>query len=697
MRRGRILEILYHPAFISLIVWIVLIIFIPLPVSKYSLRTISQDFYPQHNYFFYCDLDSDGSSEKISLDLNDPGQTKVIIYKEAKVMDQYNVAYHPSNIQSVYFGDYNNDACKEIYIFTISDTTLFVSILDPIGRRNAVVYNRVIDYWNKPSQSTDKPNFVPVGMTVNSDLSTKDLVFYVNTGYSVQPRNLYRYIITSDSLIKSPESFATISQCIMIDKPGDPDKYSFLLSTQATGNVNEAAPFCDMFSWFMILNDDMDFVFSPVKTGEYPSRLVAIPIKDRETTMYVVFHEYFGTADLKSMFYLYDENGDRVNEMETVDFEPIFANIFPGEDGNAKSFYFLRNSDGMVEQIDAAFNTVHTYKLPALEYCHPISCIDADLDGHDEYIFLGKGDESLVICQTDFKDATDCQLNAGGSNFIISQVISPGHKPLIHIQLERQGWLLSYEKNPFYYLRFPILFVSYLILFLFISAIYRIQKHRLDLKLATEREIASLQMRAIKNQIDPHFTLNVLNSIGSLYLNEANRQKADYIFGKYAKLIRQTVISSDKIVITLEEEIDFIRNYLDIECFRLDNSFKYSIDIDSGVDMELKIPRTLIHTFVENSVKYGLRKRDEGGILTLEIRQDRDLVSIAIEDNGPGLITDGKSSPGTGKGLLIIKELTDLYYRLERVRITTSLENIEQLDNSVAGTRANILLPYQKS
>jgi len=361
------------------------------------------------------------------------------------------------------------------------------------------------------------------------------------------------------------------------------------------------------------------------------------------------------------------------------------------------TFYFLRNSDGIVEQIDTAFNTVQTYKLPALEQCKPIACLDADLNGKDEYLFIGRGGNSLVMCQTDFRNTTEYQINVGGSNFIISQVTAPEHKPLIHIQLERQGWFLSYEKNLFYYLRFPVLFVSYFILFLFISAIYRIQKHRLDLKLATEREIASLQMKAIKNQIDPHFTLNVLNSIGSLYLNEANRQKADYIFGKYAKLIRQTVISSDNIVITLEEEIDFIRNYLDIERFRLDNSFKYSIDIDSGVDMELKIPRTLLHTFVENSVKYGLRKRGEGGILTIKIRQDKALVSIAIEDNGPGLITDGKSSAGTGKGLLIIKELADLYYRLEKTRITSSIKNITGPKGEILGTGAIIELPLSNS
>jgi LytS/YehU family sensor histidine kinase len=62
--------------------------------------------------------------------------------------------------------------------------------------------------------------------------------------------------------------------------------------------------------------------------------------------------------------------------------------------------------------------------------------------------------------------------------------------------------------------------------------IARIQQYRLNLKLQTERKIASLQMKAVKNQVDPHFTLNILNAIGSLYASEMSRDKADYIFAK---------------------------------------------------------------------------------------------------------------------------------------------------------------------
>lgn len=697
MNRGKILDILYHPAFISLIIWLVLVLFIPFSVSRYKIKPISEEVYSRDTYFIYWDLDSDGYSEKISLDLCDPGQTKIIVYKDDKVMDQYDVAYHPSNIQSVFFGDYNSDTYNEIYIFTLNDTALYLSVLDPIAQRRSIVHNSYVDSWKIPPQSTDKPQFVPVGMTVNTDMQSKDLIFYVSTGYSLQPRNLYRYIIACDSLIKSPESYATISQCILIEKSVPTSENTFLLSTQATGNIDETQPYSDLHAWLMALNDEMKFSFKPVMLGQKPSNLLAIPINIRGNTKFLTLYDYFGADDIKSMFCIFDEKGNMIMEKEVEDYEPSYANIFTNGADEGKSFFFLKNHDAVVEQLDTAFNTVKSCSLPALSYTKPIAFLDADLNGHNEYFFRGRSSNSLVICSEEFRDAIEYKLNEEGTDFIITQLLAPGKKPVVHVQLQRHGWLLMYKKNPFYYLQAPVYLALYFMIFLFISFIYRIQKHRLDMKTATEREIASLQMKAIKNQIDPHFTLNVLNSIGSLYLTEEDRRKADYIFGKYAALIRKTVISSDKIIITLEEEIDFVKNYLEIERFRFDNSFKYSIDINSDVDMELKIPRTLMHTFVENSVKYGLRKRAEGGILKIKIRQDKGIVSIVIEDNGPGLIQDGRSPAGTGKGLLIINELADLYYRLEKIRIASSLENITGPKGEILGTSAIIELPLRNS
>ncbi|MEZ4998680.1 MAG: histidine kinase [Bacteroidales bacterium] len=157
-------------------------------------------------------------------------------------------------------------------------------------------------------------------------------------------------------------------------------------------------------------------------------------------------------------------------------------------------------------------------------------------------------------------------------------------------------------------------------------------------------------MKAIRNQIEPHFTLNVLNAIGGLYLTEENRQQADYIFGRYASLIRQTVITSDKVIISLEDELEFVSNYIDIERFRAGNSFEYLVETDPAIDMAMRIPRMLIYTLAENSVKHGLRRRAEGGVLRISAGLNGGHVSVIVEDNGPGLASDGSSPTGTGKG-----------------------------------------------
>ncbi len=103
-------------------------------------------------------------------------------------------------------------------------------------------------------------------------------------------------------------------------------------------------------------------------------------------------------------------------------------------------------------------------------------------------------------------------------------------------------------------------------------------------------------MRSIKNQMDPHFTLNIINAIGSLFYKRDNK-RADYVFGKYSKLLRTMVTNSDKIITTLSEELEYVKDFLDLELFRYDNKFIYEVKIEEGVNLNLDIPKTLSSYF----------------------------------------------------------------------------------------------------
>ena len=373
------------------------------------------------------------------------------------------------------------------------------------------------------------------------------------------------------------------------------------------------------------------------------------------------------------------------------DFESTSFNFFENKHGRG-TFYFLRNRNAEISEMDASFNQVKSIRIPAIEYDKPLMILDADLDGRKEYLFQGSGHRSLVITKDDFTFPVIFEYKEPGEP-IITRKLTNGSKPEIFLQFNGYSSLISYSKNPLYYLRYPVYVLIYLGVFAFITLLAQIQKYRLSLKLETEKKIAGLQMRAIKNQIDPHFTLNILNAIGSLYATETDREKADYLFGKYARLVRQTVISSDQIIVTLAEEIDFVQNYIELERFRCDNSFNYTIETDEEVDMNKRIPKTLIHTFVENAIKYGVRNRPEGGMLRISIGKGDKHYVVSVEDNGPGMGFADKTVLGTGKGLRIVNELIDLYFRLEKARITYSVSNDSASDKIPEGTRVLIALP----
>ena len=133
MTNNRLQEIIFHPAFLGFIVWIVLILLIPPFFIKFRVEKISEEYNSNKIKYIFQDLDADGNSERISFDVFDREQTKIIVNKSDKILDQYNLKYLPPfGLNSVYFGDYNNDRCLECYVFTISKDSIFcMSLIRP--------------------------------------------------------------------------------------------------------------------------------------------------------------------------------------------------------------------------------------------------------------------------------------------------------------------------------------------------------------------------------------------------------------------------------------------------------------------------------------------------------------------------------------------------------------------------------------
>ncbi len=166
----------------------------------------------------------------------------------------------------------------------------------------------------------------------------------------------------------------------------------------------------------------------------------------------------------------------------------------------------------------------------------------------------------------------------------------------------------------------------------------RIQKKKVIRKareLGRERELEKMQ--ALRAQMNPHFIFNCLSSINNFVLKNETEAASDYLT-KFSRLIRTVLNNSKRSFIPLEDELEMVRLYLEMESLRFKGSFTYRIDRDEKIEPStIFIPPLLIQPFVENAIWHGLlHKADPGGRLDISVKVEKNILICIIEDNGVG-------------------------------------------------------------
>lgn len=151
-----------------------------------------------------------------------------------------------------------------------------------------------------------------------------------------------------------------------------------------------------------------------------------------------------------------------------------------------------------------------------------------------------------------------------------------------------------------------------------------------------ENELALLKLENLKSQMNPHFIFNALNSIQEyIVLNQKNL--ASSYLAKFADLIRAYLNHSSKGYISLQEEVECLTIYLQLEKLRFEEKFSYEID-NLGINQDIKIPTMLIQPYVENAIKHGLlhKKEDRRLVITFDFVTNGNMLSCCVLDNGVG-------------------------------------------------------------
>jgi signal transduction histidine kinase len=170
-----------------------------------------------------------------------------------------------------------------------------------------------------------------------------------------------------------------------------------------------------------------------------------------------------------------------------------------------------------------------------------------------------------------------------------------------------------------------------------------------DQLLRLEAAATSAQLTMLRYQLNPHFLFNTLNSISTLVLLKQTEQ-ANAMLSRLSSFLRFTLINEAEAKVTLSQEVETLKLYLDIEKMRFEERLRTDFDIDDDVT-EALVPSLLLQPLVENAIKYAVTPQEDGADISINARRVGDRVRIIVADTGPGLqssLPDPKLSTGVG-------------------------------------------------
>ena len=278
-------------------------------------------------------------------------------------------------------------------------------------------------------------------------------------------------------------------------------------------------------------------------------------------------------------------------------------------------------------------------------------------------------------------------LSPGDYNFKVKCINSYGKESLKNEQLA------FHIKKPYYQTTWFLLLIilsGLVLLALIVFTIIRIKIRELKKRNNIEKELNRYRQRALSAQMNPHFIYNSLNSVQN-YILKNDRIKSNEYLSRFGHLMRRILQNSQNSSISLHEELDALKHYVDMELIRFNNSFEFTLSVEEQIDIDLlKVPPLIIQPFVENAIHHGLRMKKGDKHLKVSVYEEETSFCVSIEDNGIGrqnaeILKQGKKQHKS-YGTEITNKRLALYRDLFKDDIDLVITDLE----SGSGTRVNI-------
>lgn len=178
-------------------------------------------------------------------------------------------------------------------------------------------------------------------------------------------------------------------------------------------------------------------------------------------------------------------------------------------------------------------------------------------------------------------------------------------------------------------------------------------------RIHVQNKLKDAQINTLMGQISPHFLFNGMNNI--INLMDEDIPKAQKSLRAFAHMLRYSLASHTREKVALDEELEFVNNYLAVSSIHLEDKLHYKIRV-ADTARSLKVPPMILQMLVENAIKHGISQRKKGGDLTIVIDDSAEDLICLVSNDGELLLSGGNTVKGMGMGVKNIRQRLALIY-----------------------------------
>lgn len=654
----------------------------------YSVETF-KEFDNHIRHFYFQDMDFDGKSERMVITHYSDVNVLEIFNEEGAFVDVIKVQGSWLDNQPTFIcDDTDGDGSSELYIFSVSHDSILLNGYEFFGDGGHFLVNHYIDKY-KDDEKTNNIRLVDVKFVDFKMDGTTEILFILRAGYSLYPRKIYRVNPWTREMKSTTESLASYQWMhVSADTAGVPEK--IVTGTAAFENYKgtDSVLFRDDVGRIIIYSPDLSRVLMVKEYTENKSYVTpflkhcidgdfifSFIVEMKENVNYLEKIKLDGETVLKKKILNGNLNCRLMN--------PILPNLEQIVLMGGDSLYFFDDQLNLQRVEVGVGKELFTYQAQSIRNMKDVGFLPYLSD--NQLVFRDRNMHKIAVY------TPESVLNRRYQVSIVNQ--DPPDNYTIALTNESENHYFKLKRNPLYAYRLIFYMIIYSVLFGLIYLLFRVQVFLLTRRYVNKARITELQLQTVQNQLQPHFTFNVLNSIGSMIYKDQKEKAYEYL-NYFSDMLRSTLLSRTRPDWQIGEELGFIGTYMAMENLRFDNRFEYVLEIRQGTDMAKLVPKLAIQSFVENAVRHGLMHKEGMGRLSISVGQTKEHLQVDVKDNGIGrLASRNLQRQQNGFGNKILMEYMEIYNRNNKVKFIFEIEDLHDKDGSAAGTKVTINIP----